>query len=522
MASPLEENILEKDFRILTSLGSGGYGEVKLACHLPTHTQVAVKVLEKRKNSLADINTEVEILQSVEQRNIVNFFHVIDTSSTTYLIMEYVSGKDLENFLRERDFLKEDEARPIFQQVISGVHFLHQKRIAHCDIKLENILIDGAGNVKLCDFGMARQLAEGQMLEEFWGTLLYLAPEILAGKPYDGLEGDMWSLGVLLYVLVTGQFPYEETTDEGMYRVITTTKYPIPDHLSKPCIILIEQLLMVPNQHRITISQLQESQWLGNIKEHAAPATKEFLPRIMETMCNMGYTCEEIVSSLKHKQPNNLTATFNILKYKLSCEDSHQQNQEPCLNGKHEAALQPLLPLKRRASDPAFPTSTGVGRDARYTILNRYSIHEKKPCPDETVTEGGLPIVNVINSAAGHIALNRNSGESLPGDLSSGESALNGRHTWLLNIGFSTEKPFGGHNKSNDQCQDEPTTTGSMSLSGWKLMKKTIFHALRGLFFLLQAYFIVRPESLCNLQRNEETVHCIRAPVLWLPTSSPP
>ncbi|XP_006998065.3 putative sperm motility kinase W [Peromyscus maniculatus bairdii] len=358
MASPLEENILEKDFRILTSLASGGFGEVKLACHLPTHTQVAVKVLEKKKNSLADINTEVEILQLVEHKNIVNFFHVIDTSTTTYLIMEYVSGKDLDLFLGD-SILKEDDTRPIFQQVVSGVHFLHQKRIAHRDIKLENILIDRAGNVKLCDFGMARQLAEGQMLEEFCGTLFYLAPEILARKPYDGLAGDMWSLGVLLYVLVTGQFPYEETTSEGMYKVINTTKYPIPYHLSKPCIILIEQLLMVPNQHRITIFQLQESQWLGNIKEHAATETKEIIPKVMATMCTMGYNHEEIVSSLKHKQPNNLTATFNILKYKLSCGDSLQQNQDPCLNSNPEGAFQPLLPLKRKASEPSFPSSIG-------------------------------------------------------------------------------------------------------------------------------------------------------------------
>ncbi|XP_036032661.1 LOW QUALITY PROTEIN: putative sperm motility kinase W [Onychomys torridus] len=362
MASPLEENILEKDFKISTSLGSGGFGEVKLACHLPTHTQVAVKVLKKKKNSLASINTEVEILQSVEHRNIVNYFHVIDTSTKTYLIMEYVSGKDLDMFLRDRNFLKEDEARPIFNQIVSGVHFLHQKRIAHRDIKLENVLIDGAGNVKLCDFGMSRELAEGQMLEEFYGTLFYLAQEILARKPYNGLVGDMWSLGVLLYVLVTGQFPYEETTFDAMYRVITTTKYPIPYHLSKPCIILIEQLLMVPNQHRITICQLQERQWLGNIKEHEALATKEIVPKVMEAMCTMGYTCEEIVSSLKHKQPNNLTATFNILKYKLSCGDSHQQNQKPCLNGNPEGTLRPLLALKRRASEPAFSTSIGDGK----------------------------------------------------------------------------------------------------------------------------------------------------------------
>ncbi|XP_042126013.2 putative sperm motility kinase W [Peromyscus maniculatus bairdii] len=496
VGSPLEENILQKDFRILTSLGSGGFGEVKLACHLPTHTHVAVKVLEKTKNSLADINTEVEILQSVEHRNIVHFFHAIDTSSTTFVIMECIAGKDLEYFLRERDFLTEDEVRPIFQQVVSGVHFLHQKRIAHRDIKLENILIDRAGHVKLCDFGMARQLAEGQMLEEFRGTLFYLAPEILARKPYDGLAGDMWSLGVLLYVLVTGQFPYKVPKVEHMYRVITTTKYPIPYYLSKPCLIIIEQLLMVPTQNRITIGQLQERQWLGNTTEHAAPANEDILPRVVETMCTMGYNCEDIVSFLIHRQPSNLMATFNILKYKLSCGDSHEQNQKPWLNGSPIGAPRLLLPLKRRASEPAFPPSTGEGkrhlhevgvegrgrRCQSYKMLNSYSCQKIKPRADKTVPEGYVLMANVINSATKHIAIIMKSVDSQPGELSSGESAPDGTPTRFLNMDFSREEPFTGHNMPNSQPQDKSTSLGSKPLRGWKLMKKRISHALRALF----------------------------------------
>ena len=193
MASSIEEYILEQDFKILLSLGCGAFGEVKLACHLPTQTRVAIKVLEKNTNSVADISTEVNILQSLEHRNIVRFFHMIDTLTTTYVIMEYVAGEDLESCLRALGCLKEEEARVIFQQVVSAVHFLHQRRIAHRDIKLENILVDAAGNAKLCDFGMAIEITEGQMLEEICGSLLYWAPEILAKKPYDGLAGDMWS-----------------------------------------------------------------------------------------------------------------------------------------------------------------------------------------------------------------------------------------------------------------------------------------------------------------------------------------
>ncbi|XP_051056510.1 sperm motility kinase-like [Phodopus roborovskii] len=263
MVRHLEEEILHQDFRILKSLDFGSFGVVKLACHLPTNTQVAVKVLEKNPTAVADNTSEVEILQSLEHRNIVRFFHAIDTVNMTYVVMEYVPGKNLEMFLRKVAYLTEDEARPIFQQMVTAVHFLHQRLIAHRDIKLENILIDRAGNVKLCDFGLAIQLKEGQMLKKGCGSLHYMAPEILAGKPYDGLAVDMWSLGVVLYVLVTGQFPYEERTYHGMHKVISNTKYPLPYHLSKPCCQIIGRLLAVPTRHRITISQLRGKTMAG-------------------------------------------------------------------------------------------------------------------------------------------------------------------------------------------------------------------------------------------------------------------
>ena len=342
MASPWDEDILDKDFKILTPLGAGSFGEVKLACHIPTKTEVAVKILSKKSNSLGEMNSEVKILQTLEHSNIIHFFHVIDTQSTTYIIMEYVAGKDLHMFLSEVGCLKEQEARPIFQQVVSAVHFLHQRRIAHRDIKLENILIDGDGNVKLCDFGLAIHLAKGQMLKKVCGSLHYMAPEILARKPYDGLAVDMWSLGVVLYAMVTGQFPYAEVTIDGMHRLITNTKYPISYHWSIPCHIIIAQLLMVPTKRRITICQLVKRPWLGPIKKHTTPTTKEILPRLVETMCTMGYNLEEIFSSLRYRQPNEVTATFNILKHKLRCENSFQQTEHPCLKNSHIDAHHPF------------------------------------------------------------------------------------------------------------------------------------------------------------------------------------
>ncbi|XP_076416998.1 putative sperm motility kinase W [Peromyscus maniculatus bairdii] len=496
MANHMEEDYLEKDFRMLTSLGCGSFGEVKLACHLPTHTRVAVKVLEKNTNSVADISTEVNILQSLEHRNIVRFFDMIDTLSTTYLIMEYVAGEDLESCLGALGCFKEEEARVIFRQVVSAVHFLHQRHIAHRDIKLENILVDAAGNAKLCDFGMAIEITEGQMLEEICGSLLYWAPEILARKPYDGLAGDMWSLGIVLYVLVTGHFPYMEETLEGMHRVITTTMCPIPYHLSKPCHIIIARLLMVPIWYRFTICQLVERPWLGPIQEHVLPATKEILARVVETMCTIGYTCEEIVSSLTHRrEDNHVTATCNILKYQLSGGDSHQQDQMPWLSSSPPGPVRLPLPLTRRASEPAFTTGTQAGKShvkvegveergkgcRSYSMPHRLSFLEAMPGSDNTVPERDALVADVINTATEDTEVNRNSVDPLPGNLSSPESVLEATPTGFLNLGFCEEDSSQGSDIPSEQPQVAPMTSGSRPLRIWKLVRKQMSHALRAL-----------------------------------------
>ncbi|KAM7324908.1 hypothetical protein ACRRTK_015162 [Alexandromys fortis] len=485
MASPWDEDILDKDFKILKPLGVGSFGEVKLACHIPTKTQVAVKILSKKSNTLDEIDSEVKILQSLEHSNIIHFFHVIDTQSTTYIIMEYVAGKDLQTFLSEVGCLKEQEARPIFQQVVSAVHFLHQRRIAHRDIKMENILIDGDGNAKLCDFGMAIQLVEGQKLEELCGSLLYIAPEMLARKPYDGLAVDMWSLGVVLYAMVTGQFPYAEDTLDGMHRLITNTKYPIFDYLSKPCHIIIAQLLTVSTMRRITICQLLKRPWLGSRKKHTTPTTKEILPRLVETMCTMGYNLEDIFSSLRYRQPNNVTATFNILKHKLRCENSFQRTEHPCLKSSHIDAPHPLFSLKRRASEPALATireagkrqckEEGVGgrcKSCQSLIkLNKYSCLELKPCSEVKVPEGDVLMANVIKCANRNIGDNMNSVDIWPGDLSFFESPLDGGPTLFLNMEFSTEEPSTEPYIPNDQPEIGSTTSPSRPFKGWKRMR---------------------------------------------------
>ncbi|CAO2603832.1 MAP/microtubule affinity-regulating kinase 3 [Lemmus lemmus] len=341
--------------------------------------------------------------------------------------MEYLAGKNLVTLIREVGCLEEEAARPIFKQLATAVHFLHERRIAHRDIKLENILLGEGGKVKLCDFGLATQLVEGQMLQELWGSMPYWAPEILARKRYDGMAGDMWSLGIVFYALVTGHFPYKGSTLQEMYNHIITTRCPIPRHLSTRCSNILARLLKVYVRFRLTTSQLMEQQWLGHIEQHITPPAKEILPKVVETMCKIGYTCEQVVACLKHPKLDNITATMNIIKFHLSSGHSSLQNIIPAIATSH------AHPMKRRNSQDSLmiKRKTSVRRRA-------YTCPEVIHYSENRVTDDSLPD-NTVNTATENTAANKISedvlskktvteADSLPGNTvnpATGDTAAN-------------------------------------------------------------------------------------------------
>ncbi|CAO2601796.1 Sperm motility kinase [Lemmus lemmus] len=315
--------------------------------------------------------------------------------------MEYLAGKDLVTSIEEVGCLEEEEARPIFKQLASGVHFLHQRRIAHHDIKLENNLLGEGGEVKLCDFGLATQLVKGQMLQELWGSMPYWAPEILARRPYDGMAGDMWSLGVVLYALVTGQFPYRGSTLIEMYHHIITTRCSISHHLSTCCFNILARLLKVYVRFRLTSSQLMEQQWLGHIEEQVTPPAKEILPKVVEMMCNIGYTCEQVVACLKHPKLDNITATMKIIKFHLSSGHSSLQNIIPAVATSHAD------PMKRRHSKDAL-----LMKRKSSVRLRAYTCPEVMHYSNDRVPYNSLP-ANTINPATADNVANRISEDGL-------------------------------------------------------------------------------------------------------------
>ena len=152
-------------------------------------------------------------MQGLKHPNIIECLEVIDTETHTYIVMEYIAGGDLFDYIMGKGVLEEPEAIGIFKQIISALEYLHEKNICHRDLKLENILIDDKGKIKIIDFGLSKKVEDQKKLDTFCGSWSYCSPEVAQQNDYDGYANDRWSLGILLFALVSGCLPFDDPDD---------------------------------------------------------------------------------------------------------------------------------------------------------------------------------------------------------------------------------------------------------------------------------------------------------------------
>ncbi|XP_045077800.1 serine/threonine-protein kinase MARK2 isoform X2 [Coregonus clupeaformis] len=303
VATTAEETPHIGNYRLLKTIGKGNFAKVKLARHVLTGTEVAVKIIDKTQlnsSSLQKLFREVRIMKLLNHPNIGEVF----------------------DYLVAHGRMKEKEARAKFRQIVSAVQYCHQKCIVHRDLKAENLLLDADMNIKIADFGFSNEFVMGSKLDTFCGSPPYAAPELFQGKKYDGPEVDVWSLGVILYTLVSGSLPFDGQNLKELRERVLRGKYRIPFYMSTDCENLLKKFLILnPTKRGSLEQQIMKDRWMnvGHEEEELRPYIEPMPdykdPKRTEIMIQMGYTMEEVQDSLVNQKYNEVMATYLLLDY---------------------------------------------------------------------------------------------------------------------------------------------------------------------------------------------------------------
>ena len=312
-------------------LGQGTFGVVVIGTHQITGEKVAVKILDKEKilqeTDKSRLEREIKILKNMRHNNIVHLYDVKETPTSLYIIMEYICGRELFEYIIYNKKLSELEACKLYQQIISGIEYLGKIKVVHRDIKPENLLIDNKNNIKIVDFGLSNSYPKNELLTTACGSPCYAAPEMINGEKYYGLKADIWSSGIVLYAMLCGYLPFEEADNEKLYKKITEGKFKTPNFLSDSAKDFLHRILTTDPRNRITIPQMKKHPWfnLVNPKINMSEGLlldKVIVPideNIIYIMVNQyKFNGEEIRTNLLLNNHNHITTTyFLILNKKL-------------------------------------------------------------------------------------------------------------------------------------------------------------------------------------------------------------
>ncbi|SCU94202.1 LADA_0G07184g1_1 [Lachancea dasiensis] len=346
-------------YQIIKTLGEGSFGKVKLAYHVTTGQKVALKIINKKVLAKSDmqgrIEREISYLRLLRHPHIIKLYDVIKSKDEIVMVIEY-AGNELFDYIVQRDKMSENEARRFFQQIISAVEYCHRHKIVHRDLKPENLLLDEHLNVKIADFGLSNIMTDGNFLRTSCGSPNYAAPEVISGKLYAGPEVDVWSSGVILYVMLCRRLPFDDESIPVLFKNISNGIYTLPKFLSPGASNLIKRMLIVNPLNRITIHEIMQDEWFRvDMQEYLLPADlkhdgdvrhegdhhtqgedereEEVDDSLVTTLSKtMGYDRDEIYEALESEEDNpalkQIRDAYSLIKENKSLIDGLKSNKD--------------------------------------------------------------------------------------------------------------------------------------------------------------------------------------------------
>lgn len=408
-------------------IGVGSYGKVRAAWHRLTGSKVAIKTYDKAK--LKDpahwkrVHSEIKITEQTSHPRIARLYEAIETPKRMHLIMECLDGGNLCSYVKQKRRLSEDESRRIFFQLIQAIDYLHVMGVAHRDIKLENVLFGDSKDIKLIDFGFSTVCVPGKKLRVFCGTPSYMAPEIVRRVEYDGKPTDMWSLGILLYALLCGCFPFRAKTYPDLYRRIARGTFTVPDELSVSVRDLLRQLLNIEPTQRITAAATLRHPWLQSQFAQASDINKMRLEstilvsdrptddiddQLLGQLEEFGLSEKEVVQLVMTKTHTSITTLYYLLLDVLISERRRGGNRKALPSGLN------TLRKQQQGNNGGVQSGTGTmglrsggGSGDHNSNSNAMEMHY--------VSNNGVPIVlNSTAASGGHTSRPKSASSARP------------------------------------------------------------------------------------------------------------
>ncbi|KAK3719238.1 Protein kinase [Vermiconidia calcicola] len=415
-------------YNVLKTLGEGSFGKVKLAIHQSSGQKVAMKIISRRKLVTRDmagrIEREIQYLQLLRHPHIIKLYTVITMPTDIVMVLEYAGG-ELFDYIVRTGKMPEEKARKFFQQIVCAVEYCHRHKIVHRDLKPENLLLDENLNVKIADFGLSNIMTDGNFLKTSCGSPNYAAPEVISGKLYAGPEVDVWSCGVILYVLLVGRLPFDDEYIPALFKKIAQGNYHTPAYLSPDAVRLMKRMLQVNPVNRITIQEIRQEPWFTqDLAEYLQPPVEEFLetgidpnraidphslakgkPAAVQDKLHqnvvgklgktMGYAPDDVQEALAKDEPSAIKDAYLIVRenHLMKTNPSLAQDQ-PAFMAQSPPTFHPSLPTSPRmpGMKPGPSPLTGIdGSRHGSTASSSFTEQARSPASTIAVLPSSLP-----------------------------------------------------------------------------------------------------------------------------------